>query len=63
MDTEIVEERSKKTQAEVTEGSSTRAGDEMEQESANRQRLEKVDGYVEPKRCLEIVLEDDDDVT
>nr|GEU70128.1 xylulose kinase-1 [Tanacetum cinerariifolium] len=32
MNTKIVEERSKKTQAEVTEGSSKRAGDELEQE-------------------------------
>nr|GFA88805.1 glutamic acid-rich protein-like [Tanacetum cinerariifolium] len=36
MNTEIVEERSKKTQAEVTEGSSKRAKDELEQESAKR---------------------------
>nr|GEW65265.1 ribonuclease H-like domain, reverse transcriptase, RNA-dependent DNA polymerase [Tanacetum cinerariifolium] len=36
MNTEIVEERSKKTQAEVTEGSSKRAGDKLEQENAKR---------------------------
>nr|GEV20218.1 hypothetical protein [Tanacetum cinerariifolium] len=58
---EIVEERLKKTQVEVTEGSSKRAGDEIEQESAKRQMLEKEDDYVELKRCLEIVYEDDDD--
>nr|GFD50481.1 hypothetical protein [Tanacetum cinerariifolium] len=52
---------SKKTQAEVTKGSSKRAGDEVEQESAKRQRLEKEDDTVELKRCLEIVPEDDDD--
>nr|GEW90704.1 hypothetical protein [Tanacetum cinerariifolium] len=63
MNTEIVEERSKKTQAEVTEGSSKRAGDELEQESAKRQKLEKEDDFVELKRCLEIVPEDDDAVT
>nr|GEV68161.1 hypothetical protein [Tanacetum cinerariifolium] len=63
MNTEVVEERSKKTQAEVTEGSSKRAGDELEQESAKRQKLEKKDYSAELKRCLEIVPEDDDDVT
>nr|GEV44390.1 hypothetical protein [Tanacetum cinerariifolium] len=62
-DKEIVEERSKKTQAEVTKGSSKRARDEIEQESAKRQRLEKDDDSVELKRCLEIVPKDDDDVT
>nr|GEX22507.1 hypothetical protein [Tanacetum cinerariifolium] len=36
-------EGSKKTQAEVTEGSSKRAGDEIKQESAKRQRLERED--------------------
>nr|GEY45703.1 reverse transcriptase domain-containing protein [Tanacetum cinerariifolium] len=51
----IVEERLKKTQAEVTEGSSKRAGDEIHQESAKRQRLEKEDDTVEIKRCLKIV--------
>nr|GEZ62461.1 hypothetical protein [Tanacetum cinerariifolium] len=63
MNTKIVEENLKKTQAEVTEGSSKRAGDEIEQESAKRQRLEKEDDSAKLKRCLEIVLEDDDDVT
>nr|GEU39242.1 uncharacterized mitochondrial protein AtMg00810-like [Tanacetum cinerariifolium] len=62
MNTAIVEERSKKSQAEVTEGSSKRAGDELEQESAKRQWLEKEDDFAELKRCLEIVPEDDDDV-
>nr|GEW21765.1 hypothetical protein [Tanacetum cinerariifolium] len=63
INTEIVEERSKKTQAEVTEGSSKRAGDELKQESAKRQKLEKEDDSAELKRCLEIVPGDDDDVT
>nr|GEW53625.1 hypothetical protein [Tanacetum cinerariifolium] len=61
--TKIVEERSKKTQAEVTEGSSKRARDELEQESAKRQKLEKEDDSIELKRCLEILPENDDDVT
>nr|GEZ59554.1 hypothetical protein [Tanacetum cinerariifolium] len=63
MNTEIVEESLKKTQAEVTEDSSKREGDEIEQESEKRQMLEKKDDTAELKRCLEIVLEDDDDVT
>nr|GEV92191.1 hypothetical protein [Tanacetum cinerariifolium] len=60
MNIEIVEERSKKTQTEVTEGSSKSLGDELEQESAKRQRLKKEDDYAELKRCLEIVPKDDD---
>nr|GEY09409.1 hypothetical protein [Tanacetum cinerariifolium] len=63
LEEKIVEESLKKTQAEVTEGSSKRAGDEIEKASAKRQRLQKEDDTVELKRCLEIVLEDDDDVT
>nr|GEV05911.1 hypothetical protein [Tanacetum cinerariifolium] len=63
MNTEIVEERSKKTQVEVTEGSSKRAGDEIEQESAKRQKLEKENDSAKLKRCLEIVHKDDGDVT
>nr|GEW07547.1 hypothetical protein [Tanacetum cinerariifolium] len=39
------------------------AEDKIEQESAKRQRLEKEDDIVKLKRCLEIVSEDDDDVT
>nr|GEX74039.1 putative reverse transcriptase, RNA-dependent DNA polymerase [Tanacetum cinerariifolium] len=60
---DIVEERLKKTQAKVTKGSSKRVGDEIEQESSKRQRLEKEDDTSELKRCLEIVPEDDDEVT
>nr|GEW39979.1 hypothetical protein [Tanacetum cinerariifolium] len=63
MNTEIVEERLKKTQVKVTEGSYKRAGDKIEQESAKRQRLKKEDDSAELKRCLEIVSKDDDDVT
>nr|GEZ62516.1 hypothetical protein [Tanacetum cinerariifolium] len=60
MNIEIAEERSKKTQAEVTEGNSKRAIDELEQESAKRHRLKKEDDFAELKRCLEIVPKDDD---
>nr|GFB10087.1 hypothetical protein [Tanacetum cinerariifolium] len=38
-------------------------GDELEQESAKRQRLKKEDDSVELKRYLKIVPEDEDDVT
>nr|GEU28611.1 retrovirus-related Pol polyprotein from transposon TNT 1-94 [Tanacetum cinerariifolium] len=58
-----------KTQAEVTEGSSKKAGQELEQESVKNQKLAKQeqakvadDDIAELKRCLEIVPEDDDDV-
>nr|GEU33654.1 hypothetical protein [Tanacetum cinerariifolium] len=60
MNIEIVEERSKKTQAEVTKSSSKRERDELEQESAKRQKLKKEDDSVEFKRCLKLVPEDDD---
>nr|GEU39932.1 hypothetical protein [Tanacetum cinerariifolium] len=49
--------------SQVTKGSSKRARDEIEQERAKRQRLEKEDDTAKLKRCLEIVPEDDDDVT
>nr|GEV07754.1 hypothetical protein [Tanacetum cinerariifolium] len=62
MDSEVME-GSKKPQAEVTEGSSKRAGGEIEQLSTKRHRLEKVDDTAELKRCLDIVPKDDDDVT
>nr|GEY14976.1 hypothetical protein [Tanacetum cinerariifolium] len=67
MDTENVEESLKKTQV---EGSSKKAGQELEQANAKKQKLaereqEKVaeDDTAELKRCLEIILEDDDDAT
>nr|GEU70317.1 retrovirus-related Pol polyprotein from transposon TNT 1-94 [Tanacetum cinerariifolium] len=57
----IVDESLKKTQAEITKGSSKRVGDEIDQESAKRGRLEKEDDTAELKRCMEIVSEDDDE--
>nr|GEU70339.1 hypothetical protein [Tanacetum cinerariifolium] len=69
MNTENVEERLKKTQAEVTKGSSKRAGQELEQESAKKQKLDEQeqakvadDDTAKLKICLEIVPKDDDDV-
>nr|GEU67974.1 copia protein [Tanacetum cinerariifolium] len=67
LDEENVEESIKKTQAEVTKGSSKRAGQELEQESAKKQKLDEQekaklvdDDIVELKRCLKIVHKDDD---
>nr|GEU56317.1 hypothetical protein [Tanacetum cinerariifolium] len=48
---------------EIIEGSSKRAGDELEQEDAKRQRIEEKNASTELKRCLEIVPDDEDDVT
>nr|GEV32403.1 hypothetical protein [Tanacetum cinerariifolium] len=62
--TELVEESTKKAQAEIAqESSSKRAGDELEQEIAKKQRIEDENDYAELKRCLEIVPDDGDDVT
>nr|GFD13151.1 hypothetical protein [Tanacetum cinerariifolium] len=41
INTEIMEESLKKTQAEVTKDSSKRAGEELEQESAKKQKLDE----------------------
>nr|GFA24228.1 hypothetical protein [Tanacetum cinerariifolium] len=45
------------------EGSSKRVADKLEQEDAKRQRLKEENESAELKRCLEIIHEDDDDVT
>nr|GEV00571.1 ribonuclease H-like domain-containing protein [Tanacetum cinerariifolium] len=63
----IVEEKSNKTQAEVTKGSSKRAGDKLEQESAKRQKLDeqakaKVDNdqrEAEMKMYMKIIPDDE----
>nr|GEX06090.1 hypothetical protein [Tanacetum cinerariifolium] len=65
MDTELMKgsenplEGSKKAK----EGSSKRAGSNLELEDAKRQRIEKENESLELKRCLEIIPKDDDDVT
>nr|GEV88346.1 ribonuclease H-like domain-containing protein [Tanacetum cinerariifolium] len=62
--TELVGENTKKAQAEIAqESSSKRAGDELEQEIAKKQRLEDENESTELKRCLEIVPDDGDEVT
>ncbi|GKA07079.1 hypothetical protein Tco_0686303 [Tanacetum coccineum] len=61
---ELVEESSKKAEAEITyESSLKRAGEELEQESSKKQKLEEDKEPEELKQCLEIVLDDGDDVT
>nr|GEY73378.1 hypothetical protein [Tanacetum cinerariifolium]GEY74475.1 hypothetical protein [Tanacetum cinerariifolium] len=58
MDTELV-----KGDEKAVEGSSSkRAGSNLEQKDAKRQMLEEENEFAELKRCLEIILEDDDDV-
>nr|GEX85647.1 hypothetical protein [Tanacetum cinerariifolium] len=52
-----------KSSEKAKEGSSKRAGSNLEQGDAKRQRLEEENESVELNRCLEIVPEDDDDVT
>nr|GEU97434.1 hypothetical protein [Tanacetum cinerariifolium] len=63
MDTELVKdsEKAAKGSKRAKEGSSKRARSNLEQEDAMRQRLEEENESAEPKRCLEIVPEDDDD--
>nr|GEU67515.1 hypothetical protein [Tanacetum cinerariifolium] len=59
----VVVESSKEAKAEVTEGSSNRAGEELEQENAKKQKMKDDKEFAEVKQCLEIILEDGDDVT
>nr|GEZ89839.1 hypothetical protein [Tanacetum cinerariifolium] len=47
----------------VEEGSSKRAGSNLEKGDAKSQRLEEEKKFVKLKRCLEIVPYDNDDVT
>ncbi|GJY89418.1 hypothetical protein Tco_0504614 [Tanacetum coccineum] len=61
--TKLVEESSKKANAEIAqESSSKRAGKEMEQESSKRQKLEEDKESEELKQCLEIIPDDGDDM-
>ncbi|GJT81988.1 hypothetical protein Tco_1056330 [Tanacetum coccineum] len=62
--TELVEESSKKVEAEIAhESSLKRAGEELEQESSKKQKLEEDKESEELKQCLEIIPDDGDDVT
>nr|GFC94346.1 hypothetical protein [Tanacetum cinerariifolium] len=54
----------KKDEAAITqESSSKRAGDDLEQENAKKQRVEEDNDSAKLNRCLEIVLDDGEDVT
>ncbi|GKB00855.1 hypothetical protein Tco_0828899 [Tanacetum coccineum] len=60
----LVEESSKKAEAEIAhESSLKRAGEELEQESSKKQKLEEDKESEELKQCLEIIPDDGDDVT
>nr|GEX54404.1 hypothetical protein [Tanacetum cinerariifolium] len=60
--TKLVLECSKKVGAEVTKGSSERAGEELEQENTKKY-MEDDKESAELKQCLEIIPDDEDDVT
>ncbi|GKB02057.1 hypothetical protein Tco_0830101 [Tanacetum coccineum] len=58
------EESSKKAEAEIAQESSLkRAGEELEQESSKKQKVEEDKESEELKQCLKIVFDDGDDVT
>ncbi|GKD12445.1 hypothetical protein Tco_1196852 [Tanacetum coccineum] len=62
--TELVEESSKKADAEIAqEISSKRTGDELEQERSKRKKLDEDKESEELKQCLEIISDDGNDVT
>ncbi|GJR60048.1 hypothetical protein Tco_1502210 [Tanacetum coccineum] len=61
---EFLVESSKKVEAEIAQKSSSkRAGEELEQESSKKQKVEEDKESKDLKKCLEIVLDDGDDVT
>nr|GFA35040.1 hypothetical protein [Tanacetum cinerariifolium] len=61
--TELVEESSKKAEAEITqEGSLNRLGDELEQERFKKQKVEDDKESEELKKYLEIIPDNGDDV-
>ncbi|GJY79302.1 hypothetical protein Tco_0485103 [Tanacetum coccineum] len=62
--TKVMEESSKKAEAEIAqESSSKRAGEALEQESSKKQKVKEDKESEELKQCLEIILDDGDDVT
>ncbi|GJW65611.1 hypothetical protein Tco_0117495 [Tanacetum coccineum] len=61
---EVMEESSKKAKADIAQkSSSNRAGEALEQENSKKQKVEKDKESKELKQCLEIILDDGDDVT
>nr|GEZ73723.1 hypothetical protein [Tanacetum cinerariifolium] len=65
MDTKFVKGSQKAAEGseKAEEGNSKRAGDNLEQEDPKRQRIEKENESTGLKRCMEIILDNDDDVT
>ncbi|GKD17195.1 hypothetical protein Tco_1206353 [Tanacetum coccineum] len=64
MDTELVKESYKKAEAETAqESNSKRAGEALEQESSKKQKVNDDKETKELKQCMEIILDDEDDVT
>ncbi|GKG53935.1 hypothetical protein Tco_0557458, partial [Tanacetum coccineum] len=62
--TKLVEESSKKAEVEIAhESSLKRVGEELEQESFKKQKLEEDKESEELKQCLEIIPDYGDDVT
>nr|GFB07986.1 hypothetical protein [Tanacetum cinerariifolium] len=60
--TKLVEESSKKAEAEITqEDSLNRAGNELEQERSKKQKVEDDKEFEELKKCLKIIPDDGDD--
>nr|GEW15047.1 hypothetical protein [Tanacetum cinerariifolium] len=57
----LVVESLKEAEAQVTEVSSKRAREELEQENAKKQKMEDDKEFIELKQCLEIIPGDGDD--
>nr|GEV22798.1 hypothetical protein [Tanacetum cinerariifolium] len=60
--TKLVVESLKEAEAQVTEVSSKRAREELEQENAKKQKMEDDKEFIELKQCLEIIPGDGDDL-
>nr|GEY75603.1 hypothetical protein [Tanacetum cinerariifolium] len=65
MDTELVKgsEKAAEGSEKAAEGNSKRAAGKLDQEDAKRQRIEEENEFTELKRCLEIISDNDDDLT
>nr|GFA95447.1 hypothetical protein [Tanacetum cinerariifolium] len=65
MDTELVKgsEKAAEGSEKAAEGNSKRAAGKLDQEDAKRQRIEEGNEFAELKRCLEIISDNDDDLT
>nr|GFA36347.1 hypothetical protein [Tanacetum cinerariifolium] len=62
MDTEVMKDRAEGSEIR-TEESSKRAGEDLQQKSTNKQKVGDDQEAAKLKRCLEIVPDDEDDVT